>query len=190
VLLEDAQRAGIARATLRRAMRGLDVRALRVGGLGQAGCWMTALAPKALKLGDEWATPHSIFDPLAVEFGPFALDPAATPENARAARFFTRTDNGLQQPWEGPAFCNPPYSQQGAWIAKAASECDQRGVLVVCLLRVAPDTRAWRHVHAPAPTSTRAASAKRGSGLDVHRLRLHRRIWRRADLLVPVRNDS
>lgn len=33
---------------------------------------------------DEWPTPQWLVDQLAAEFGPFDLDPAATPGNAKA----------------------------------------------------------------------------------------------------------
>lgn len=41
---------------------------------------------------DEWSTPGWLVDQLAAEFGPFTLDPAATPENAKAPAYFTRED--------------------------------------------------------------------------------------------------
>ena len=58
---------------------------------------------------DQWSTPQDTFDALAAEFGPFDLDVCATPENAKCARFYTREDDGLAQPW-APARCwmNPP----------------------------------------------------------------------------------
>lgn len=94
---------------------------------------------------DSWETPAETFDPLDREFG-FVLDVCATPANAKCSRFLTREDDGLQQPWFGPAWMNPPYSEQGRWVEKAAHECDERGVLVVALLRSATDTGYW-HDH-------------------------------------------
>lgn len=95
----------------------------------------------------EWPTPRALFDQLDREFG-FTLDPSATPENAKCARFFTRDDDGLSQPW-APAivFCNPPYGSRetGRWVAKARQEAD-RGAVVVLLIPVRTDTR-WWHDH-------------------------------------------
>lgn len=93
---------------------------------------------------DEWATPQDLFDRLHAEFR-FTLDPCATPENAKCERYYTAADDGLQQPWRGTAFVNPPYSQVGKWVEKARSEW-QWGATVVMLLPARTDTR-WFHAH-------------------------------------------
>lgn len=55
--------------------------------------------------------------------GPFTLDVAAAPHNAKCARYFTIHDDGLRQPWDGErVWCNPPYSNIGAWVEKAWRE--------------------------------------------------------------------
>jgi phage N-6-adenine-methyltransferase len=59
----------------------------------------------------EWPTPQDSFDRLDAEFGPFTLDPAATPANAKCARYFTLDDDGLAQEWTGRVFMNPPYGR-------------------------------------------------------------------------------
>ena len=75
---------------------------------------------KALYTSDssEWETPQDLFDRLNGEFE-FALDPCATPENAKCEQYFTklhphgyiRPGDGLSSPWEGNAFVNPPYGE-------------------------------------------------------------------------------
>ena len=95
---------------------------------------------------NEWATPQSFFDALSAEFGPFDLDPCATPENAKCARFFTIEQDGLKQKWSGKVFMNPPYGKQiGQWIVKA-KESAQGGALVVCMIPARTDTKYW-HEH-------------------------------------------
>jgi phage N-6-adenine-methyltransferase len=95
----------------------------------------------------EWATPPDLFAELDREFS-FTLDAAATVENAKCTRFFTRKENGLAQPWQGRVFCNPPYGRGiGRWIQKAwesaqGSACE----LVVCLVPARVDT-SWWHDH-------------------------------------------
>ena len=42
----------------------------------------------------EWATPQDFFDKLNLQYG-FELDVCATVENAKCAKFFTETDDGL-----------------------------------------------------------------------------------------------
>jgi hypothetical protein len=50
---------------------------------------------------DEQATPQWLVDKHAAEFGSFDLDVAATAENAKAPRYYTRADDGLSLPWRG-----------------------------------------------------------------------------------------
>ena len=95
----------------------------------------------------EWATPQKVFDKLAAEYGPFDLDPCATPENAKCPVFYTCHDNGLMLPWFGRVFMNPPYGRViGQWMRKAYEE-SVRGVFVVCLIPARTDT-IWWHEYA------------------------------------------
>lgn len=98
---------------------------------------------------DEWPTDQAVVDDLSRRFGPFTLDVAATAENAKAARFYTQADDGLSKPWAndvggGAVWCNPPYSDVEAWIAKGLAE-SARGATVVFLLPARTDTR-WFHL--------------------------------------------
>jgi len=96
---------------------------------------------------DEWWTPPEIVDPLAAEFGPFDLDPAATAENAKAPLFYTREDDGLTQPWAADrVWLNPPYGRiVGTWIGKAVAEVGSGNAgLVVCLVPARTGTAWWR----------------------------------------------
>lgn len=96
---------------------------------------------------DEWPTPRDFFERVSDEFGPFDLDPCATPENAKCARFFTRDDDGLAQDWTGKVWMNPPYGREiGRWMRKA-HESSLAGALVVCLVPARTDT-AWWHDYA------------------------------------------
>lgn len=91
---------------------------------------------------DDWPTPQWLVDKLAAEFGPFDLDPAASPDNAKAPRFCTEADDGLAQPWKGRVFLNPPYGGAvGKWVAKARDEVEAGNAeLVVCLVPARPGT--------------------------------------------------
>lgn len=96
----------------------------------------------------EWATPPDTFRKLDAEFGPFTLDPCATPQNAKTPLFFTKEQDGLAQPWAPhKVFMNPPYGGAvGLWLAKARAEA-ARGALVVALVPARTDSR-WWHEHA------------------------------------------
>lgn len=89
----------------------------------------------------EWATPQAFFDELNKEFD-FTLDPCATPQNAKCARYFTKEIDGLSQSWSGEkVFCNPPYGRDiSKWVAKAYSETLSGAKLVVMLIPARTDT--------------------------------------------------
>lgn len=91
---------------------------------------------------NEWATPQAFFDELDKEFN-FTLDPCATPQNAKCARYFTKEIDGLSQSWYGEiVFCNPPYGRDlSKWVAKAYTETLSGGAtLVVMLIPARTDT--------------------------------------------------
>jgi phage N-6-adenine-methyltransferase len=63
---------------------------------------------------NEWYTPPQYIEAARACLGSIDLDPAtaATAQKTiRAARFFTRDDDGLKQEWHGRIWLNPPYSQ-------------------------------------------------------------------------------
>lgn len=70
---------------------------------------------------EEWLTPPWVIKAL----GEFDLDPCSpTPETRpwdTAKNHFCIRDDGLNQPWVGRVFCNPPYgSKTGDWLKKCA----------------------------------------------------------------------
>jgi phage N-6-adenine-methyltransferase len=71
---------------------------------------------------DDRGTDPAFLAGLEERFGQFTLDVAAAPHNAKAPRFYTLEDNGLGQVWAGRVWCNPPYSDCGAWVRKAWHE--------------------------------------------------------------------
>jgi phage N-6-adenine-methyltransferase len=95
--------------------------------------------------GREWQTPPEIFDPLNAEFN-FTLDPCATTDSAKCARFFTEQDDGLSRSWAGErVFMNPPYGREiYAWTRKAREESVRGAAIVVGLLPASTDL-AWWH---------------------------------------------
>jgi phage N-6-adenine-methyltransferase len=69
---------------------------------------------------DDRHTPPTLFAERHALFR-FTVDAAASAENALLPRFWTREDDGLAQSWVGErVWCNPPYSNIGAWVKKAA----------------------------------------------------------------------
>lgn len=124
---------------------------------------------------DEWATPADLFAVLAARFS-FVVDVCATAENAKAPRFWTMADNGLDQVWPpalpdplapldpwGCCFMNPPYSAIGQWMGKAAAAA-MAGSLVVCLVPARTDTRWWWSYAVPAEIRFLPGRLKFGDG--------------------------
>lgn len=70
---------------------------------------------------DDRGTDRAFFDQLSARFGGFDLDVAAAAHNAKCKRWYGIADDGLSQPWTGAVWCNPPYSNIGAWVQKAWS---------------------------------------------------------------------
>lgn len=103
---------------------------------------------------DEWFTPWSLFRPLDEEFR-FTVDVAATRENTKCDRYYSRAKSGLLRSWLGErAWCNPPYSDITPWVSKASWEVQRGGcLLVVQLLPSRTDVAWWHDYVEPARTS-------------------------------------
>lgn len=51
----------------------------------------------------EWETPQAFFDRLNGKYH-FTLDAAATADNAKCSRFFTKDDDGISKNWGGRSY--------------------------------------------------------------------------------------
>jgi len=91
---------------------------------------------------DEWETPKYLFEKLNAQYN-FTLDLAATDQNHKCEKYFTKEIDGLKQDWTGVCWCNPPYSNISAWVKKAYKEA-QKGNVIVMLIPARTDTR-WFH---------------------------------------------
>lgn len=63
---------------------------------------------KRVSLNTTWVTPRWIFDWL----GQFDLDPATFDGHPWPCAIENRTKNGLELPWHGRVFLNPPYESR------------------------------------------------------------------------------
>jgi len=72
---------------------------------------------------DEWLTPPEILTAL----GAFDLDPCAPVVRPwpMARNHFTVQDDGLNQPWAGRVWCNPPFGREAVkWLRRLAQHGD------------------------------------------------------------------
>lgn len=114
----------------------------------------------------EWPTPPDFFDSVNARFD-FTLDVCASAENAKCARFYTRADDGLAQPWTGRVWCNPPYGREiGKWIARAwqAAQSGEAEV-VVCLVPARTDTSYWHEYASKADVEFIKGRLRFGDGI-------------------------
>lgn len=103
---------------------------------------------------DEWWTPPHIIEAARDALGSIDLDVAScaeADETVKATRFFDRETDGLQQPWSGRVWANPPFSAGivGKFVSKLVSEADVSAW--VCLLNSTTETAAGQlfltHAH-------------------------------------------
>jgi phage N-6-adenine-methyltransferase len=74
---------------------------------------------------DDRGTDPLLFVHIERILGHFTLDVAASDDNAKCERYLTRyaQPDGLAASWAGESvWCNPPYSDLGAWVQKAWRE--------------------------------------------------------------------
>lgn len=110
----------------------------------------------------EFSTPQETFDAWNAIYK-FDLDVAATKENAKCKKFFTKKEDGLSQEWFGSVWCNPPYGRGiGDWIKKGflavgSGECDS----VVFLVPSRTDVAWWHDYVNPPVTEVKLLQTKR-----------------------------
>lgn len=77
---------------------------------------------------DDCYTPRWVFDAMGLRFDLDVAAPVGGPLHVPADRYFTAADDGLEQPWDGIVWCNPPYSGFIKWADRWAAH--DRGALM------------------------------------------------------------
>lgn len=68
--------------------------------------------------------------------GTIDLDPAShalANQSVRAASFFSKDHDGLQKPWKGRVWLNPPFSEWKSWVPKILEECERGEMEAICV---------------------------------------------------------
>lgn len=104
---------------------------------------------------NEWYTPEQYLTAARKVLGAIDLDPASSDianKTVRAARFFSMTDDGLDKPWAGRVWMNPPYSQPhiARFAAKLVEETQSGNVSEAIALTHNYTDTAWFHALAGA----------------------------------------
>ena len=91
---------------------------------------------------DCWYTPPSIVELIIQVLGEINLDPCADDgQHIPAGKHYTFDDNGLEQPWCGKVYMNPPYSHPAVWMKKLQLEFETGNVdEAIALVPAATDT--------------------------------------------------
>src|SRR5260221_76020 len=108
------------------------------------------------KRSDEWYTPPQHIEAAWEVLGDIDLDPAscaAANEIVKAARYYTREENGLALPWYGRVWLNPPFGRvngSGASMMKVFTqrlieEYQQGNVTQAILLSTVQTNASWFH---------------------------------------------
>ena len=106
--------------------------------------------PDTVKASDCWATSPTLYEAIVARYGPCDLDVCAQERNAKCARWIGPPLDALAERWEADqAWCNPPYSDIGPWLAKARAEIDAGHLTSALFLVPAATTDGWWHKHVP-----------------------------------------
>lgn len=89
------------------------------------------------KSKQDYPTPWEFIWACEHRFCPISFDLAASPENAKAPKFYTIEDDSLSKPWhelDGVLWLNPPFDNIAPW----AKKCEQEARLGAQILLLTP----------------------------------------------------
>lgn len=92
---------------------------------------------------DAWETPDEIVDYLAERYGKYDLDAAASEENKKCEKFYSKETNCLKRWWGNNkhVWLNPPYSNPTPFIQKAIEQMEHGNQIDILL--PADNSTAW-----------------------------------------------
>jgi hypothetical protein len=105
---------------------------------------------------NEWYTPSHIIEMARKVLGAIDMDPASSAtanETVKAKTFYDRHANGLDHPWRGRIWLNPPYSKDlmARFAGKLVHQFELGNVdSAILLTHDCCDTKWWQHCAAAA----------------------------------------
>jgi hypothetical protein len=116
---------------------------------------------------DSWCTPLWIVELLlkvwdGIDTDPCTNDCSLVPAHIKYDCSSFELD-GMQQPWVGRVYCNPPYSDPGPWYERAALFA-AKGCEVFLLVNVTTTTKAWNRFRPRQPAVTWAEELRLSAG--------------------------
>lgn len=103
----------------------------------------------------EWYTPAWIIELTRETMGGIDLDPASSEraqQTVKAARYYTRADDGYWKPWNGRVWLNPPFDDTPRWVRRlAAAYADGDVDQAVLLANSAPGYNWWEDLYRAYP---------------------------------------
>lgn len=94
------------------------------------------LGPRVVTI-DDYYTNSIIIEAARRTMGGIDTDPATHPianTVVRATTFYTAATNGLDKPWNGRVWLNPPFSEWSTWAAKVLLEVGSGRTTQACVL--------------------------------------------------------
>lgn len=88
---------------------------------------------------NEWYTPAEYVEAARAAMGNIDLDPASSElanQTVKATSFYTAENSGLEWPWRGRVWMNPPYGKKfiGKFIGKLCSSLDEKRIDEACVM--------------------------------------------------------
>ena len=97
---------------------------------------------------DDWYTPRKYIEVAREVMQGIDLDPASSvlAQNiVKAGHYFTLDTNGLNHPWHGRVWLNPPYSRPSKFVDKLISECHAGRIEQAIILVNNDSETGWFH---------------------------------------------
>jgi DNA N-6-adenine-methyltransferase (Dam) len=108
--------------------------------------------PAVFTKSQEWYTPPEIIKAARAVMGSIYMDPASCEmanQTVQAARFYTKEQNGLAQPWAGPLWMNPPFGKDcrslDQWVGKLLEDHTAGNVAQATILVPVSVHTPWFH---------------------------------------------